>query len=275
MVTVAAALLMAATLAGCGPTSPPLESVSPPSPPAPEPIAVVSPPPVRSLPPLSPPIEVPMPPVPTVRGPSAPHDPAASATPTPQPAPSPQPSPTASPAPTPGPTGLTALLPLVAALPPLTWVDADGERTAPWTELAAAAAVPPIAAITHVAAARGSAGDCAAVAHTIDGAALEAAAVSLAADPAPGAPFDLVLLRYDSPAAAGAALAALQALGAACEGIETADGVLGAGAAGGVVLRSVDTVLVVEATVVDALLVAVQHEGAPPEAVAALLAAVR
>ncbi|HET8866775.1 MAG TPA: hypothetical protein VFM87_00460, partial [Agrococcus sp.] len=173
---------------------------------------------------------------------------------------------------------LVELLPAAAALPPLTWADAAGEHTAAWTELVPAAVVDAATAITHVAAARSAGGACGSAADAVSGAAVAAAAVSLAADPAAGAPFELVLLRFAEPQAAADALAAMQALGTACDGVETADGVLGAldGAHGAtLVLRAGEAALLAEAVVLDALLVTVLHAGAPPEAVTALLSSVR
>jgi hypothetical protein len=283
MVTVAAALLTVAAMAGCGlvPNAPEAVSVTP-SPSASEPPAVVAPPVEAVRPPLSPATEVPLAPVPTVHGPYVPPvpQPDASAEPSPAATPSPSAAPTTapSPAPSPEPAPLLALLPEAGELPQLRWATADGERTAAWSEVTAAAATTPATAIVHLGAARDAGGACAAAAGAVDGAAMEAAAVSLAADPAPGAPFDLVLVRYPTPSGAEQALTALQRLGTECAGVETDAGVLAAGqSAHGptALLRADDAVLIAEATVIDALLAVVLHEGAPPEAVATLLAAPR
>lgn len=273
--TAAAALLSAAALAGCG-IAGPLDTDAPPQTSQSPGVAVVAPPPALEPRPLSPPREVPLPPVPTVRGPAAPvtPTPAVSPTPTATPAPQPTPSATTTPTQTPQPTDLVALLPRAAALPPLTWTGAHGEQTAPWSELAPGAVVPAATAITHVAAARSAGEACGGIADRVSGPALDAAAASFAADPAPGSPFDVVLLRFSTPAGADDALAALQSLGTECAGVETADGVLGADAGGSVTLVSGEATLTVEARVSDVLLVAVLHEGAPIEAVAALFAAV-
>lgn len=278
MVTVAAALLTGAALAGCGPAGPPPASVTPP--PEAHPPAVVAPPPATERPPLSPPVEVPLAPVPTVVGPYVPPDPSPPASPTPSAAPTPGPTAPAEPSPTadPRPTPLVELLPAAASLPPLTWVDGAGEHTAAWTELVPGAVVDAATAIAHVDAARAAGGACGSAADAVDAAAVAAAAVSLAADPAPGVPFELVLMRYAEPHAAADALAAMRALGTACEGVETAEGVLGAldGTHGAtLVLRAGESALLAEAVVLDALLVTVLHEGAPPEAVTALLGSVR
>lgn len=285
-VTVAAALLSVTALTGCGAGSGPPEtaSVTPPAPADSQPTGVVAPQPAQQRPPLSPPQEQPLPAVPTVRGPYVPirptPAPTPSATPAPtQPAPSatatPSPTPSATPTPTPMPTGLVALLPRASDLPPLSWATAEGTRTADWTEITPPAAVPVASALTHVSAARAAGGACASASQRVDGNVLAAAAVSLAADPAPGAPIDVVLLRYPTAQQATDAMAALRALGGACAGVETADGVLGAAAGGRVTLTAGDAVLVVEGAARGALLIGVQHEGAPPEAVAALIAAVR
>lgn len=279
MVTVAAALLTVTAMAACGlvPEAPEEVSVTR-APSVSEPPAVVAPPVETARPPLSPATEVPPAPVPTVRGPYVPPVPQPDASATPSPTATPSPSARPTPAPSPEPVRLLALLPVAGELPQLRWASARGERTAAWSQVTAAAATRPGIAIVHVGAARGAGGACAAAADAVDGAALEAAAVSLAADPAPGAPFDLVLVRYATPAAAAQALAALQRLGAECAGVETDAGVLGPGqSAHGptAVLRVSDAALIAEATVIDALLVAVLHEGAPPEAVATLMAAPR
>lgn len=283
MVTVAAALLTVTAMAGCGlvQDAPEAVSVTPP-PSVTEPPAVVAPPAEAVRPPLSPATEVPLAPVPTVHGPYVPPvpqpDASATASPAATPSPSAAPTPAPAPAPSPEPARLLALLPLAGELPQLRWATADGERTAAWSEVTAAAATTPATAIVHLGAARDAGGACAAAAGAVDGAAMEAAAVSLAADPAPGAPFDLVLVRYPSPAEAAQALTALQRLGTECAGIETEAGALGAGESPHgptVLLRAADAMLIAEATVIDALLVAVLHEGAPPEAVATLLAAPR
>ncbi|SFS17854.1 hypothetical protein SAMN04487783_2431 [Agrococcus baldri] len=287
MVTVAAALLTVTAMVGCGlmPTAPEAVSVTPP-PSVTEPPAVVAPPAETARPPLSPATEVPLAPVPTVHGPYVPPvpqpDPSATpspaATPSPSAGPSPGPNPGPTPAPSPDPARLLALLPMAHELPQLRWASARGERTAAWSEMASAAATTPEIAIVHVGAAREAGGACAAAAEAVDGAAIEAAAASFAAEPAPGAPFDLVLVRYPSPTAAAQALAALQRLGIDCAGVETDTGEFGAGqSAHGptALLRAADAVLIAEATVIDALLVTVLHEGAPPEAVATLLAAPR
>lgn len=221
-----------------------------------------------------------MPTVPTVHGPYVPPaPPTASATPEPTASPTPEATPTPTPTPTPTvepqPSSLLSLLPVAAELSPLTWADAAGAHTAAWSERTPAAGVEPAASITHVGAAQASGGECAAAADAVDAAALEAAAVSLAADPAPGAPFGLVLVRYPSAESAQQALAALQGLGADCAGVETENGVLEAGeSAHGptVLLRAGESVLIAESTTIDALLAVVLHDGAPPEAVATLLA---
>lgn len=283
---VAAALLTAGAMSGCSlPNG--LPEPSDPTPSAvPHPPAVVAPPPAVDRPPLSPPLEVPMPPVPTVQGPYVPPPaPTASAPPasappaaSETPVPPPSPTPTATPVPSPEPPPLSDLLPAAAALPPLTWSDAEGEHAAEWTLAAPAAPVEAATAITHVAAAMQAGGSCGAAAERVVVGALDAAATSLAAEPAPGAPFGVVLVRYPSSAAADDALAALRLLGEACEGADTGAGVLGAGegAHGAtVLLRDGDVAHAAEAIAIDALLAAVLHESAPPEAVATLLSAIR
>lgn len=276
MVTVAAALLTAAALAGCGLVQEEPEAIPATPPPAAATPPVVAPPADAERPPLSPPVEVPMPSVPTVHGPYVPPTPQPEASATPDAAPSATPETT--PSPTAEPRSLVALLPVARELPPLTWTSADGEHTATWSELTPAAAVAPARAIAPVAAARASGDACAAAAEAVDGAALEAAGVSLAAGRAPGAPFDVVLVRYPTAEAAELARAALQRLGTDCAGVVTDEGVLeaGEGAHGPtVVLRTGEAALVAESAVIDALLAVVLHEGAPPEAVATLLAATR
>lgn len=278
MVTVAAAAVTVATMVGCGLVSGPPETPPASPPPSPDPqVAVVAPPPGVVLQPLSPPIEVPEPAVPTVQGPYVPPSvTTASEHPSPTPAPSPvssPPTPTTSPPPT-LPASLIALLPAAAELPSLTWRGDDGEQRAEWSEFAPPLRVDPALAIAHVAAARQSDPACGDP-DAVDGAAIDAAAMTFTADPAPGGPFELVVLRYPSALAATDALEALQALGAACEGVRTDAGVLGAGDDGAVVLRSAAAVLVVEAAALDALLVAVLHRGAPAQAVATLLASTR
>ncbi|WP_347753844.1 hypothetical protein [Agrococcus sp. ProA11] len=296
-VTVAAALLSVTALTGCGAgstppeaatTTPPAPAASPPT--GSHPGVIDAPAPASERPPLSPPREQPLPEVPTVRGPYVPpppttepapsgpprpSQPAPTVTATPTPSATPSATPTSAPTPAPTPAGLVALLPRAADLPPLTWTAADGTRSADWTETSPPAAVPVASALTHVSAARAAGGDCASASRRVDGSVLAAAAVSLAAEPAPGAPMDVVLLRYASAQLASDAITALRALGTACAGVETADGTLGAGAGGRVTLTSGDAVLIVEGRARGTLLIAVQHEGAPPEAVAALLAAVR
>lgn len=272
-VTIAAALLLAATTLGCGLAAQPptIVSVTPPAM-EPDPAAVAAPPSAVDRGPLSPPVEVPLAPVPTVVGPYVP--------PEPQPTPVPTTSirPTPPPAPTPTPPSLLALLPTAAQLPPLPWPTESGEGMAAWSELAPGTMLEPGTAIAHVAAASSASDACAASAVSVTGTALEAAGASFAADPVPGAPVELVLVRAATPGDAALALEALQLLGQACAGIATDDGVLepGMGEHGPtVLLRSGASVLVVEAIVSDALLVAVLHRGAPPEAVAALLASPR
>lgn len=294
-VTVAAALLSVTALTGCGPGSEAPEwAAVPTAEPAASQPAVVTPPAPQPPTPLSPPREQPLPAVPTVRGPYVPPQPmpqpppsesttptrsAPGGTPTPTPSPTgaatPAPAPTPTPSATPTPTQLVTLLPRASELPPLTWSTADGTQTATWAETTKPAAVPVASALTHVSAARAAGGGCASASRRVDANVLAAAAVSLSAEPAPGAPMDVVLLRYPTAPMAADALTALRALGAACAGVETEDGVLGAGAGGRVTLTADDAMLVVEAAVRGTLLIAVQHEGAPPEAVAALRAAVR
>jgi|GEM_PF-3559707 len=278
-VMAAAAMLAGAALAGCALPAepPPVAVVSPPPLVTPAPVAVAQP-----RPSLSPPIGVPEPPAPTVR--HTPLRPSATppesretpppATPTPSRPPSPSPTPSASP--TPEPTSLVALLPRAAALAPLEWADATGAHTAPWVEVAPPGAIAPGVALPHVAAARSATGGCASAADAVDGEALEAASTTLHADPAPGAPVDLVVVRYPSEAAAQAAVAAIQALGAACEGVVTPDGTLGSGVptlAAAAVLSGDGAALVVDAAADGAILIAVVHEGAPTEAVTALVRA--
>lgn len=295
-VTVAAALLSVAALTGCGAGSGPPEIAwfTPPAPDESQPSVVVAPPPAQERPPLSPPREQPLPPVPTVRGPFAPIEPTPSpsppatprpvdpapivsatptATATPTPTSSPSPAPSATPSPTPA--GLVTLLPRASDLPPLVWATGTGTLRGDWTEVTPPAAVPVASALTHVRAARTTGGACASAGQRVDGDVLAAAAVSLAAEPAPGAPMDVVLLRYATAQAASEAVAALRALGAACDGLETPEGVLGTGPGGRVTLTAADAVLIVETTARETVLIAVQHEGAPPEAVTALLEAVR
>jgi hypothetical protein len=286
-VRIAAGLLAAAALTGCGLQPAPQQLPDAPS--ETPPTAVVAPPVVLEPAPLSPPVEVPMPPVPTVVGPYVPPPPASDPPPPPRstpPAATPPPGDGRTPAPTPRPTpdptapaeALEVRLPDAGELPPLTWHDGGGERTATWSAVLPARQVPPALALAPVEAARSGGGECAAIAAAVLTGSREAASASYAADPAPGAPFDLVLVRYASPEAALDALVGLRALGAVCAGVATADGVLeaGAGADGPtVVLRAGDAALVAEPAVHGDLLVVVQHEGAPPEAVAALLDAVR
>ncbi|WP_405217497.1 hypothetical protein [Agrococcus sp. Ld7] len=289
-VTVAAALLSVTALTGCVVEPNPAGAGSTPSarPDDARPAVVVAPAPEREVPPMSPPREQPMPEVPTVRGPYVPTEPTSPPTDAPTSTSSapvdtsmPTPAPTGTPAPTPTPTStpmparLVALLPRASELPTLAWSTTEGMRTAAWSEIAAPAAVPVATALTHVNAARAAGGACASTGQRVDAAVLAAAAVSLAADPAPGAPMDVVLLRYPTAQLAADGLDALRSLGTACGGVETPDGMLGAGADGRVTLTSDDAVLVLEGTARGTLLIAVQHEGAPPEAVTALLAAVR
>lgn len=295
-VTVAAALLTGAALGGCGLAAgpPQVVSVTPPSA-VPVPV-VVAPAPERTPPPLAPAVEVPLAPVPTVTGPGIAPEPTPSESPLPStsapstPAPS-GPSPT-DPAPTdpvpsdPAPTSppdeaaraLLALLPHAAALPPLRWSGATGEQVADWSELAPAAVLDPATAIVHVAAAAEVGGACAAAAVEVHAAVLATAGVALSAGAAPGAPFEVVLLRYSSDGGAAAARTALQSLGTVCAAARTGAGVFEAGDSvhgPTVVLRSGEGVLVAEAVSSGTLLALVQHRGAPPEAVAALLPAVR
>lgn len=268
---VAAALLAGAALVGCGAAAePPADAiVSPPEPLASHaPVAVAEPVPAA---PLAPPRAVPEPPAPTAHySPVQPPE----RTPPPSSAPTPSAPPTLSP--TAAPVPLLALLPTAGALEPLRWTDEAGVRRARWSEVAPAAAIAPASALPHVVAARSAGGACASAADAVDGRAIDAATVSLAADPAPGAPIDVVLVRYPSPAAAAAAVAALQSLGDACEGVVTADGTLGTATpvlAAAAVLTGDGAALVLDATGAGALLIAVVHEGAPREAVAALVAA--
>ncbi|WP_092667375.1 hypothetical protein [Agrococcus carbonis] len=289
-VRIAAGVLAAAALTGCGLQPAPQQLPDAPS--ASPPTAVVAPPVVLEPAPLSPPVEVPMPEVPTVVGPYVPPPPPSdaprppgstppAATPAPAVTPTPTPRPTAAPSPEPTPpaaAGLAARLPAAASLPPLAWHDGDRERTAAWSAVLPARELPAALAIAPVAAARDASAECAAIADAAVAGSLEAASASYAADPAPGAPFDLALVRYPSDTVAREALTALRALGVACAGVPTADGTLGTGvgAHGAIVLlRAGDAALVVESAVRGELLVVVQHEGAPPEAVTALLAAVR
>ncbi|MGC5075609.1 hypothetical protein [Agrococcus sp. DT81.2] len=209
--------------------------------------------------------------------------PPASRPPTPSAAPTASAAPTPSAAPsqssTPAPVTVAALLRRAEGLSPLTWNDSTGaSHTAPWLEVAGPGELAPAAALPHVAAARSAGGDCAAVAAAGDGAAIEAAAISLAVETMPGSPVDLVLVRYPSAAAAASAVEGLQTIGVACEGVETAEGTLGSGVpllSATVVLESGGKSLVADATSVGVLLVGVVHEGAPPEAVTALVAAQR
>lgn len=275
---VAAALLTGAALVGCGVAGePPVTVVVPPEPLASNAPVVVAEPAVSA--PLAPPRAVPEPPAPTAH--YAPIE-----TPTPQPpspaTPTPTPTPTQavepSATPTPAPLRLAALLPAAEALAPLSWSDGGEVRSAPWTEVAPAAAIARGNALPHVAAARWAGGACASAADAVDGRAVDAAIVSLAADPAAGSPIDVVLIRYPSPSAAAAAVAAVQALGAACEGVVTPDGTLGSAApllTATALLTGDGAALTADVTGESAMLVAVVHEGAPPEAVAALVAAQR
>lgn len=277
MVTVAAALLTVAAMAGCGLAPGSVEDSAATPPAAAEVPTVVSPPGETERPPLSPAVEVPMAPRPTIDGPvvTPPPQPEASATPVPTSSATPTPTPTPTPTDSAAPSTLLALLPMAVEMPALSWLTDDGERTASWSEVSPAAAVNPASAIAHVVAARQSGGACAAVADAVLGAASEAATVALAAEPAPGAPFEVVLVRYPTATAAAQALATLQGLGSVCAGVATDAGVLAAGvsAHGSTVLLQADgAALIAEATAVDALLAVVLHEGAPPEAVAALLA---
>lgn len=266
-VTAAAALLASAALVGCGvsqeppalATTPPLVSHGP--------DAAAEPPTVD---PLAPPRAVPEPPAATA------HDAPTRTPASPSPTPAPMPTQTTIASPTPSAVRLVGLLPRVAELAPLRWTDDAGEHSAPWTEVAPAVAIAPGAALPHVAAAREAGGACASAADAVDGRAGDAAMVSLAAAPAPGAPIDLVLVRYPSASAAAAAIAALQALGTACDGVATADGTLGSATpslSAAAVLAGDGARLVVDAMGEGAMLVAIVHEGAPPEAVEALVAA--
>lgn len=272
--TVAAALLAGAALVGCGVAAePPVTIVSPPEPLASQASAPAAEPAVAR--PLAPPRAMPEPPAPTAH--YAPPEAADAPTPSPTSSPSPTPSaPSTSPSPAPAPTRLVALLPAASALAPLSWSDGAQMRSARWTEVAAAATVARGNALPHVAAARWAGGACASAADAVDGRAVEAAIVSLAADPASGSPIDLVLVRYPSASAAGAAVAAVQALGAACEGVGTPDGTLGSATpllSATAVLTGDAATLRADVTGEGAMLIAVVHEGAPPEAIAALVAA--
>ncbi|RWR23280.1 hypothetical protein D8Y24_07120 [Agrococcus lahaulensis] len=281
ILTAAAALITGAAVAGCGPTAPPPVTVSPPPPLPTQDASVVSPPLAG---PVSQPEGVPRPTAPTVHydgppsasPPAAPEpEPSVAPVATSAPAPPPEPRPTPSPSPA-EPAALLDLLLDPGALPPLRWSGADGEAEAAWTRLAPSTVVEPADAIAHLGVARGIGGDCAAAADAVDGAATEAALVALAAEPAPGAPMNVVLLRYGSEAAAAAAATALHALGIACDGEVAEAGALGTG--GGahtatVLLTGPVASLVVEADAHGALLVAVVHQVAPPEAVEQLLRA--
>lgn len=283
ILTAAAALITGAAVAGCGPMAPPPVTVSPPPPLPTQDASVVSPPLAG---PVGQPEGVPRPTAPTVH-----YDGAPTASPPAAPEPEPEPSaaPVATPAPTtppgprptpsPEPAESAALLDLLldpAALPPLRWSGPDGEAEAAWTRLAPSAEVEPADTIAHLGVARGIGGDCAAAADAVDGAATEAALVALAAEPAPGGPMNVVLLRYGSEAAAAAAATALHALGIACDGEVAEAGALGTGDGAHtatVLLTGPVASLVVEADAHDALLVAVVHQVAPTEAVEQLLRA--
>ncbi len=276
--TVVAALIAGAALVGCAVTAEPPAVVTPPGPVASQaPVAVAEP---VAAGPLAPPRGVPEPPVPTAHyTPAAPPvstPPETTPASTPTPA-SPLPAPASpGPAASPSPVALLALLPPATALAPLGWTDATGARTARWTEAAPAAAIARGNALPHVAAARSAGGACASAADAVDGRAVEAAIVSLALDPASAAPIDLVLVRYPSASAAADAVAAVQALGVACDGVATQDGTLGSATpllSAAAVLSGDGAGLSADVTGEGAMLIAVVHEGAPPEAVAALVAA--
>ncbi|MGM1030753.1 MAG: hypothetical protein ACQEWM_12920 [Actinomycetota bacterium] len=282
--TVAAALIVGAALAGCGaPAEPPVVVVTPPEPLVSHaPVAVAEP---AGTGPLAPPRAVPEPPAPTAHYRPA-ERPAPPAPPAPQPpsptpsssspSPSPSPSTPATPSPPPAPVRLDDLLIAAGDLPQLRWADDAGDRTARWTEVEPATMIARGNALPHVAAGRWAGGACASAADAVDRRAVDAAIVSLAADPAPGAPIDVVLLRYRSPGAAAAAVDAVQELGVACEGIETPDGTFGSTSprlSAAALLIGDDAALTAEVTGQGAMLVAVVHEGAPPEAIDALVAA--
>lgn len=290
-VPVAAALLTGVALVGCGLAAgpPQVVSVTPPSA-VPAPV-VVAPAPERTPSPLAPAVEVPLAPVPTVTGPGIAPEPTPSESPLPgTPAPT-GPAPTdpvpttpvpSEPAPTSPPDeavrALLAMLPDAAALPPLRWSSATGDQVAEWAETAPAAVLDAATAIAHVAATAEVGGACAATAAAVHDRSLAAAGVALSAGPAPGAPFEVVLLRFPGDADAVAARTALQSLGTECAGSRTGAVVFEAGASvhgPTAVLRSGDGVLVAEAVSSGTLLALVQHRGAPPEAVAALLPAAR
>ncbi len=281
--TVAAALLVGAALAGCAlEAQPPPVTVVPPPAVSGAPVAVAQP-----RPSLAPPVAVPEPPVPTARHtplrpvatppvPNPPAEPVRSASPAPAPDPTPAASPT--PRPTASPTSLVALLQRAAPLPSVERTDAAGTRTTSWAELAPPRGIAPALAVPHAAAARSGSGACATAADAVDGQAVEAASTTLVFDQASDAPIeiDLVLVRYPSAEAAGAAVAALQALGTACEGVVTAEGTLGSGTpsfAATAVLAGDGTALVADAAVEDAIVIAVVHERAPAQVVGALVRA--
>lgn len=275
---VTGAALVGAALTGCGaPEQSPAVVVTPPAPVASQPpVAVPGPTPRGSL---APPVAVPEPPVPTAHyrpvGPPASSAPSSTPSGSPSTSPTPSVDPTISPAPTPVP--LVALLLRADGLAPPAWSDSTGvERTAPWSEAAPPSAIAPAASLPHLAAARSAGGACAAAA--ADGQAIDAASVTLTAEAMPGSPVDLVLVRYPTAAAAATAVAALQAVGVACDGVETAEGTLRAGTpllSATAVLESEGVVLVIDAISAGELLIAVLHEGAPAEVVTALAAAQR
>lgn len=278
--TVAAAVLLSAALVGCGtpampsPTDAGLEAETPaPGVAPPEALPAVGghggeAPGVRprSQEPRTDPDEAEAEPTPS---PSPDPDPA-------RPTPTPSTEPTASAAPSPTPTppaaprALVDLLVSAGSLPAPTWTDGE------WAELAPPGTVPVGEAIAHVAVARTAGGECAAAAGAVDGAASEAAMVALSTGVERGGSFNVAVLRYPSAAAAADGVAALQALAAACEGTVTESGTFAAPASAhgaAVALRSDDAALVVDAAAGGRYVVAVLHEGAPAEAVAALLAA--
>lgn len=278
IITVAAALLMSAALVGCGAAATPSRTDAGPEPDVPAP--GVAPP--EALPAVSghggeaPGVRP--------RSPEAradPGEPHAGPSPTPppgpaRPTPTPPAEPTASAAPSPTPTApaapraLVELLVDAGSLPAPTWTDGE------WVELAPPATVPVGEAIPHVAVARTASAECAATAGAVDGAASEAAMVALSAGSERGAVFNVTVLRYPSAEAAADGIAALQALAVACEGTDTESGTFAAPApahGAAVALRSDDAALVVDAAAGGRYVVAVLHEDAPAEAIAALLAA--
>ena len=280
--TAAAALLVAAVLSGCGIPGPgPAPIVSPPFGSEQEPPSLAPPAPLAPAPTTTTatrsgkvPVVEHVPLAVAVGQPDLQIEPPAEQAPeapAPPPAP-PIPSASATPQATPTPVPAPALADRLAsadALPPLSW----SGGTEGWSLVAGPTAVAAREAIAHVAAAQGAGGDCAAAAAAVDGGATAAAMEALSAG-APGGPYSLVVLRYPSADEAGAAVAALQALGEVCAGVVTDSGTFATAAPAhdATVLLTADGVsLAVDGIASGAHLIAVLHEDAPIEAVALLL----